>query len=291
LNKKYSEATTAEKSMMPSLSHVGRVAVVTGSNKGIGYFIALQLGMSGLFQYIILACRDLGRADIAAESIRKQLPSTVSVQSEQLMIGDHASHTSFVSKMERTFGKVDCLVNNAGFAFKGNDPTPFCKQTKPTMDINFRGTIDFTESMIPLIKKGSDPRIVVVASTAGRLSQVSGALQSKFSSNSLTMNDLRDLVNDFESKVQTETHQQAGYSNWNYGMSKLAVIAATKILARKNEGVVAINCCCPGYCRTDMTGLSGTRDPADGARNAVIPATMDSPPNGAFFSDYVVANW
>jgi carbonyl reductase 1 len=277
--------------MMSTLASGGRVAVVTGSNKGIGYFIALQLGMSGLFQHIILACRDQGRASLAVESMRKELPSTVSVQSEQLTIGDPVSHNSFAAKLEQSFGKVDCLVNNAGFAFKGSDPTPFRDQTKPTLDINFRGTVNFIESMIPFLKRGSDPRIVNVASMVGRLSQVSPELQKKLSSPSLTMDELQALVDDFEAKAQLGTHQSAGYSNSNYGMSKLALIAATKVLARDHAGVISINCCCPGYCKTDMTSQHGTRDAADGARNAVIPATMESPPTGAYFSDFLVASW
>lgn len=277
--------------MMSTLSSVGRVAVVTGANKGIGYFIALQLGMSGLFQHIILACRDQERANVAVETMRKELPSTVSVQSEQLTLGDKESHSFFVSKMDQSFGKVDCLINNAGFAFKGADPTPFHEQTRPTLDINFRGTVDFIESMIPLLKKGTDPRIVNVASMAGRLSQVSPELQRKFSSPTLTMAELKSMMDDFEAKVQLGMHESAGYSTSNYGMSKLALIAATKVLARDHAGAISINCCCPGYCKTDMTSQRGVRDPADGARNAVIPATMESPPTGAYFSDFVVATW
>lgn len=277
--------------MVPSSIPGGRIAVVTGSNKGIGYFIALQLGCSGLFQHIILACRDQSRANDAAESIRTQLPPNVFVQSEQLTIGDHNSHSAFVNKMEETFGKIDCLVNNAGFAFKGADPTPFKLQTKPTLDINFRGTIDFTEAIIPLLLRGTDSRIVNMASMAGRLSQLSPELQAKFSAIDLTMNELRTLVDDFEARVQNGTHQDVGFSNWNYGMSKLALIAATKILAREYIGKISINSCCPGYCRTDMTGQRGMRDPVDGARNAVIPATMVNPPTGAFFEDYVVSKW
>ena len=100
----------------------GRIAVVTGSNKGIGYFTALQLGSSGLFQYIILACRDQNRAIDAVESIRQQLPRNVFVQSEQLTIGDESSHSAFAFKMKETFGKIDCLINNAGFAME-NPPT------------------------------------------------------------------------------------------------------------------------------------------------------------------------
>jgi carbonyl reductase 1 len=277
--------------MMTTATNAGRVAVVTGANRGIGYFIALHLGCSGLFDHIILACRNQRLGNDAMESIRKEIPATVSIQSEQLIIGDKASHSAFVKKLEESFGKVDCLINNAGFAFKASDPTPFEKQTKPTLDINFRGTIGFTEALIPLLLKGSDPRIVNVASIAGRLSQLSPKLQEKFACNDLTMNDLYLIVDDFELRVNMGTHQDYGYSNWNYGMSKLALIAATKILAREYGHKIAINCCCPGYCKTDMTGQNGTREPKDGARNAVIPATMKNPPTGEFFSNYAVAEW
>jgi carbonyl reductase 1 len=283
--------------MLSTMTNSGRVAVVTGSNKGIGYFIALQLGLSGLFQHIILACRDQTLANAAAASMRSQLPPAVSVSTEVLTIGDSASHAEFANKVQQTFGKIDCLVNNSGFAFKNADPTPFKDQCRPTLNINFRGTVDFTEQMIPLLKKGADPRIVNVASMSGRLSQVSSSLQEKFSSDRLTMPELHDLIDTFERMVQDGTHTTGGYSNSNYGMSKLALIAATRILARENlaggggDTSIAVNCCCPGYCKTDMTSQKGLRDPADGARNAVIPATMVNPPTGALFADYQIAQW
>ena len=271
-------------------STAGRVAVVSGSNKGIGFCVALQLGLSGQFQHIILACRDAGRAASAVQSMQAELPSSVRVEAVPLTVGNGESHSEFAQSMEKSFGKVDCLVNNAGFAYKNADPTPFKDQTKKTLDINYRGTVDFTQSMLPLLRKGKDPRIVNVASMAGRLSQVSPALQAKFASPSLTLPVLNGLVDDFEASVQDGTHSAKGYSNSNYGMSKLALIAATKVLARENPDVVFI-CCCPGYCKTDMTSQKGLRDPSDGAKNAVIPATMENPPTGAYFSDYKEADW
>ena len=273
----------------------GRIAVVTGANKGIGYFIALQLATSGLFEHIILACRDIQRGTQAVESMKndlvKQNPSsTVQITTNELIVGDTTSHEKFVQYMEQNYGKVDCLVNNAGIAFKNADPTPFQEQTKPTLDINFRGPVDFTEQMLPLVRKGSDPRIVNVASMAGRLSQISPTLQSKFTATTLTIPELKELVNDFEQSVQTGTYTEKGWGESNYGLSKLALIAATNVLARENP-MIAINSCCPGYCKTDMTSQGGYRPPNDGAKNAVLPATMLQPPTGAYFSDYKVANW
>lgn len=277
---------------MPATNAIGRVAVVTGSNKGIGFFIAVQLGLSGLFENIILACRDQSRGLTAVQDVSKAIGNKATVSYAPLTLGDHESHVSFRQKMEHDFGKVDVLVNNAAFAFKGADPTPFAEQTKPTLDVNFRGTVDFTEEMLPLIRKGTDARIVNVASMSGYLGQIqSKELRDKFTSPTLTMPELNQLVDKFESDVKAGNHRQQGWGNSNYGMSKLVLIAATKVWARQEGPTIAVNCCCPGYCRTDMTSQKGGRAPSDGAKNAVIPATMDNPPNGELFSDYKVAEW
>ena len=262
---------------------------MTGANKGIGYFIALQLGLSGLFQHVLIACRDAGRGAAAVASLQAAMPSTVKVSSAPLTLGDTDSHQQFATHMEESFGKIDCLVNNAAIAYKQADPTPHAQQCKPTLDVNFRGTVDLTERLLPLIRKGNDPRIVNVASMAGRLGQVSPELQKKFSSESLTMPQLQALVDEYEKDVMDGTYKQKGWGSSNYGFSKLALIAATKIWARQES--FPVNCCCPGYCKTDMTSQKGARDPADGAKNAVIPATMENPPTGAFFSDFKVTLW
>jgi carbonyl reductase 1 len=216
--------------------------------------------------------------------------ATSKISTFPLDVGDIESHERFVNHITEKYGKLDCLVNNAAIAYKNADPTPHEQQAKPTLDINFRGTVDLTERMLPLLQKGSDARIVNVASTAGRLSQLSPELQTKFSSDQLTMSELHALVDDYERSVLDGSYRQKGWSQSNYGFSKLAVIAATRVLARTNPNL-AINSCCPGYCKTDMTSQGGTRPPQEGARNAVIPATMENPPTGQHFANYQLASW
>ena len=268
-----------------------RIAVVTGANKGIGFYIAMQLALSGLFSHIILGCRDAARGALACQEIQKQVSDKVSVQAVPLTIGDNQSHLDFCKRMDEEFGKIDCLVNNAGFAFKGKDPTPFKEQTKKTLETNYYGLLHFTETMLPLLRKGTDPRLVNVASMSGKLSQVSPALQEKFTSDTLTMEELNGLMKKFETDVQNDVHAQEGWSNTNYGMSKLGVIAATRVLARQEAPTISVNSCCPGWCATDMAGHQAPRPASEGAKNAVIPATMENPPTGEFFSDYEVSTW
>ena len=268
-----------------------RVAVITGSNKGIGYFIALQLGLSGLFQHICLACRDLQKAQTAVESLQAQLPPEVKVSCLPLTLGDPDSHRQLAQCLQERFGTLDVLVNNAGMAYKGTDPTPFREQCTPTLNVNFRGTCDLTEQLLPLLRQGTDPRIVNVASMSGRLGQVSQERQQQFAAEDLTMEQLYAYVDEFERDVLAGHHLKKGWSNSNYGMSKLALVAATKVWARTEQPSIKVNCCCPGYCKTDMTSQNGLRDPAEGAKNAVLPATMEDPPTGEFFADYQVASW
>ena len=269
----------------------GRVAVVTGANKGIGFFIALQLGASGLFQHVILACRDPVRGQAAVTKIAGSTGNKASISCLPLTLGDVDSHEDLRESLEKQFGKVDCLVNNAAMAYKGADPTPFVEQCTPTLDINFRGTVDLTEKLLPLVKKGSDARIVNVASMSGHLNQIkSKELKDQFRSSSLTMPALKTLVIKFEMDVKSGQHLNQGWGNSNYGMSKLAVIAATKVWANENPEI-KINCCCPGYCKTDMTSQNGARNPSDGARNAVLPATMENPPTGELFANFEVSSW
>ena len=181
-------------------------------------------------------------------------------------------------------------MNNAAIAFKGADPTPFEAQTKPTLDINFRGTLQVIEALLPMLLESDCGRIVNVASMAGKLRQLSPALQEEFNTPSLTITRLHELVDAFERDVASGTHAQKGWGRSNYGLSKLAVIAATKIHARDHPSL-RVNCCCPGYCDTDMSSHKGPRPPSEGARSAVILGTMQPCPTGAFYENERESKW
>ena len=68
----------------------------------------------------------------------------------------------------------------------------------------------------------------------------------------------------------------------------------TKVWAREEaSNRIKVNCCCPGYCDTDMTSHKGPRPPSDGAKNAVLPAVMEaaSCPTGEFFENCGIGKW
>jgi carbonyl reductase 1 len=216
------------------------IAIVTGANKGIGFEAAKKLLQNGVFT--VVACRneELGRAAAA------ELSSYGDVEFRKLDIADNRSISTFVAEFERDYGKLDILLNNAAIAFKGADPTPFQQQARPTFTPNYFGTVDLTTQMLPLLRRGSDPRIVFVSSRAGALRILkSTELKSRVTADDVTIEELNNMAKQFIADVENGVHQSKGWPSSNYGMSKLLLTAYSRVLAR-NEPDIKINACCPG---------------------------------------------
>jgi NAD(P)-dependent dehydrogenase (short-subunit alcohol dehydrogenase family) len=269
-----------------------RVAVVTGGEKGIGFNIAVQLGQSGLFHHICATCRDENQVESTVHALKEKLSPGVKVCSSPLELGDSKSHEQLYSTLEATYGKIDVLVNNAGIAYdESDDSTPIEEQCSNTLNVNFRGTCNLTNMLLPLLRKGSDPRIINVVSEEGRLKQLSKERQEQFTADDLTLDQLFDYMKEYEKDVQAGKHTERGWGESCYGMSELALIAATKVFAHE-EPDIKVDCCDPGYCKTDMTNQKGDRDPAEGTKCIVMPATMENPPTGAYYAaNCEIASW
>lgn len=125
-------------------------------------------------------------------------------------------------------------MNNAGVAFKAADPTPFQQQAQPTLTTNYFGTLQITQKLLPLLEKSTkSPRIVNVASMAGKLNKLrSQELLKRFTSPTLTLDELSELMRSFIQDVQSGVHNEKGWPNSCYCTSKLGVIAMTKVMAR-----------------------------------------------------------
>lgn len=239
-----------------------------------------------------MACRNEELGLKAAAELKAQ---GYDAEYRSLDIANEASIGVFADGMKQSYESIDVLVNNAAIAFKGSDPTPFEQQSYPTIYPNFFGTLNMCNAMLPLLRKSSSPRLVNVASQAGRLGIMkSSELKARFTSDDLTVEELKGLMNQFVADVQSGVHAQRGWPNSNYGMSKLGVIALTRILAREEapHGVL-VNSCCPGYCATDMSSHGGPRSAEHGARTpAMLAADLpDGGPSGCFFYDENVIEW
>ena len=101
------------------------------------------------------------------------------------------------------------------------------------------------------------------------------------------------MMEGFVSDVEGGTHARAGWPGTCYGTSKLGVIALTRIHAQQlAPRGIAVNCCCPGYCATDMSSHGGPRSAAKGAETpAWLASAAPQGLTGRFFKDMVEAEW
>ena len=89
----------------------GKTVIITGANTGIGYETGIDLAKRGA--RVILACRDINKAVIAAEEIR-QKSGNGNVITEQLDLASLESVKKFATKMNEQEERIDILINNAG---------------------------------------------------------------------------------------------------------------------------------------------------------------------------------
>lgn len=190
-----------------------KVALVTGGNRGIGKEIALVLAEDGY--------------DIAL-NYRRETENLENVKSEieskgvicLLVKGDVSVFEDCENMVKETiekFGKIDCLVNNAGIT----KDTLFLRMKeedfKSVIDVNLVGTFNVTKQVVPYMTKARQGRIINLASVVG----VSG---------------------------------NAGQAN--YSASKAGIIGFTKSLAKELASRnILVNAVAPGFIKTDMTAV------------------------------------
>ncbi len=228
------------------------VALVTGANKGLGFEICRQLAAKGYS--VVLTARDPGKGRQATGVLQQQ---GFDVHFVRVDLEDPSTFDPAVTFVERTLGKLDVLVNNAGFAIDWEyqaDTVPL-ELIRKTFEANFFGLVDLTQRLIPLIRKSPAGRIVNQASILGSLT-------------------LRTTPN-------SGLEQMRAFA---YNASKTAVNAFTVHLADAlRDTPIKVNSAHPGQVKTDANPM-GTMDVREGAKTAVDLATLPADgPTGGFF--------
>ncbi|AUB34470.1 hypothetical protein COO91_00293 [Nostoc flagelliforme CCNUN1] len=240
----------------------GKVALITGANKGIGYEIARQLGSRGAT--VLVAARDIKRGEEAANKLGL---NEIDARSVQLDVTDQKTIDSAAKQIESEFGKLDILVNNAGIVSDGDRLPPSqvdIETLRHTYETNVFGVFAVTKAMLPLLKK----------STAGRIVNLSSGLGS------LTQNS-------------DPNYEFADFKLLAYNSSKTAVNALTVLLAAElKDTPIKINAADPGFTATDINQYQGYRTVEQGAIAAVRLATLpDDGSSGGFFDEDGVVPW
>ncbi|CAH9106829.1 unnamed protein product [Cuscuta europaea] len=270
------------------------IAVVTGGNRGIGFEITHQLAMHGLT--VVLTSRETG---VGEEAVKVLQEGGLNVVFHQLDILDPLSIETFANWLKEEYGGLDILINNAGVNFNfGKDNS--VEHAEIVIKTNYYGTKNMIKTMIPLMKPSSaGGRIVSVTSRLGRLHGkqnriVNDELRQKLEDvESLTEEFIDDMVETFLKQTKDESWVSGGWPQTftDYSLSKLAVNAFTRVmgrqLAEREEGhKIYINCYCPGWVKTAMTGWAGSISPEDAADTGVWLALLpDLSITGKFFAE------
>ncbi len=178
---------------------------------------------------------------------------------------------------------VDVLVNNAGIALEGFD----AEIARRTIEVNFLGAMHLTDTLLPEMREGG--RVVMVSSGVGELSRFRDRARRCFEDQDLTRDELVTMVESFVLDVQSNVHEQHGWPSSAYAVSKAALNALTRVLARELEGDprrIRVNAACPGWVATRMGGEDAPRSPAEGADTPLWLA-LEAPGEltGLFFRD------
>ncbi|KAK9815237.1 hypothetical protein WJX72_000441 [[Myrmecia] bisecta] len=256
------------------------VAVVTGANKGIGYEIARNFADQGLKTVVAARNEELGRA--AVDKIKESTGSD-NVVYHQLDISNPASVNAFAKWAENDLKRVSVLVNNAGFAHKGD--TFGADEAQTVLDVNYFGTKAVCEALKPLLSP--DARVVNVCSSSGQLAILkSPVLRAKFE-DARSADEVTTLARKFVDDIRAGRHKEEGWPSSMYGVSKLCEATYTRILAEELKGSGAtVTACCPGYVSTDMSSHRGTKTPPEGADTPTWLALLaDKSASGRNFAD------
>lgn len=232
-----------------------RIALVTGANKGIGYEIARQLGEIG--HSVRLGCRDPERGERAAADLRAQ---GIDARALLLDVGNDASVRAAAAVFGEADGRLDVLVNNAGFAVGGApriDDVSF-DEMRAIYEVNTLGPLRVTQAFLPFLRKSDAARVVMMSSSLGSISASLDPTSECYGVSLL------------------------GYQASKSALNMITVLVAKELMA-ENIKVNAVN---PGYTATDLNGHQGHRSPEEGARIAVRLATVGAQgPTAGFFHD------
>jgi len=137
-----------------------KVALVTGGSKGIGLAVAKALSSEGA--KVLICGRDKAALDNALSALGA---SAAAVQCD---VGRESEVAAMFKELERRFGFLDILINNAGIGIFGNVAELTPEQWRSVIDTNLSGPFYCSRLAIPLMKKRGGGYIFNISSLAGK---------------------------------------------------------------------------------------------------------------------------
>ena len=227
----------------------GKVALITGANKGLGKEIGRQLGALGYT--VVLTARDEAAGRAAAAELAAAGCDARAVRLEVTNPDDIAS---LARELDSTYGKLDILVNNAGISIEWDGQPTDADKVRRTLEVNLVAPYAITEALVPLLSRSDDARVINHSSMLGSI----GTAESMWN--------------------QVGGFMAVGYSTSKAGLNMLTQIHS-KTLADKGIAVAAAH---PGWVKTDLGTQAAPMEVAEGASTVVglVTVARDRFPHG-----------
>jgi NAD(P)-dependent dehydrogenase (short-subunit alcohol dehydrogenase family) len=142
-----------------------KIAVVTGSSSGIGLMTCVELASRGY--RVVATMRDLARSGRLEEAAQKA-GVREGIDLRRVDITEADTLPDAVSAIVRDHGRIDVLVNNAGFAMAGFAEDVTLDELRRQLDTNFFGNVAMTKAVLPVMRAQRSGHIIQVSSVGGR---------------------------------------------------------------------------------------------------------------------------
>ncbi len=192
-----------------------KVALITGAGRGIGKAIALEFAREGC-KVAVNYLNSGKEAEETVEDIKRLGSDAIAIKAD---VSRPDEVSSMVDKTVEKFGKIDILVNNSGVITRPADYENMSDADfSRTIDVNLKGVYNCIKTVVPIMKKQKDGRIINIASVFGILGAAPVA---------------------------------------TYCAAKAGVINLTKSFAKELAPEILVNCIAPGTIDTEMTQSGG----------------------------------
>jgi len=141
-----------------------KVALVTGSSSGIGFETSLALARNGYHTFATM--RNLGKDQKIKQIIEKE---DLSVEILELDVDNEESVNRTIKTVSEKKGRIDVLVNNAGYGMWGTVEDVSIDEFKEQFETNFFSIIRLIQKVAPIMRKQNSGNIVNISSVAGRI--------------------------------------------------------------------------------------------------------------------------
>lgn len=144
----------------------GQVVIVTGASAGIGDAAVRMLAAEGAT--VVLVARRKDRIDNVKEEIERNGTRALAIQADITLPEDRGR---IVQDTMSVFGRVDALVNNAGYGQRGPIELVPVDAIRQNFETNLFSLIALTQLVIPIMRSQGGGRIVNISSVAGRIAR------------------------------------------------------------------------------------------------------------------------